>query len=143
MSVVRALVSSALFVTALCVGGAAYAAGGEAWPIKNDDGCLVLGANLQFAVQAVVEKHRTIEEVVAFHNGKIDECFAAGADCIFTDKDEAKAFVDAAIPALVDAVKAGKLTVDIVAYVVIMQCHPKGEDVLPNGLKPTGPQLQS
>jgi len=142
MRVVRNLVTIAAFVLASCMGGAVYA-DGAVWPVKDDDGCLVLGANLQFAVQAVVEGKRTLQDVVAFHNGKIDECFASEANCIFINKDDGKAFVDAAIPRLVAAVKAGKMTVNDVAVVVVMQCRPASRGTLPDGIKPTGPQISS
>jgi hypothetical protein len=127
-------------VLAMCAYHSASAA-----PLKNGGNgeCEVLAANTQYAVESVING-KPLADVLKFHDDKIDECMPQN-ECIFTDGPQAKALVNGLITGLVKMVEAGKLPVDAVGNIVMLNCKrwQHQESKLPPGIEPKGPQISS
>jgi hypothetical protein len=143
------------FIALVTLSFQTVAHGAEMSLLRGDSACVVLATNMYWTATEFeklvgatkAEQSKRVEEAKAYHSQKVDECFTTPEKCIFTDKAKAHEFVAGQIDHVADLVFKRHMPADAVGGLIMEMCtrlyHPAESPVLPNGIEPKGPQIQS
>lgn len=124
----------ALVLTFLLV--AVASAAESSLPLRGPSACEVLATNMGYTAQWL-EKQKdekaAVDEAIAYHNKRIEDCFTTPGTCIFTNQAKAKLMIEGLVQFVGKLVFERKMPADAVASAIYQQCvrvyHPNDKEM--------------